>query len=773
MTKLSSRFFRILMVSSFAIAVPTLIHAQNKKHVLVGQLLDSTNKPIENAAVKINNTHAVSNEQGYFTLKNLNEGNYQLAISALGYKKIEKPIIVTSQDTSYITLSLTSAAANLENLTVTSYSNKGYTSSVYAIGSRFPLPFTQVPNSVSTITRQMMNDLNMFTLTDALAQATGVTAINYGDGSAYFQSRGFPLDIQYDGLPSVGGVQYIPQFDLAMYDNIQLLKGPAGILQGSSSAAGVVSMNRKAPLDSMAIAGAISYGSWRNFRGNIDFTTPLDKAGKLKSRFVVSGDNRHYFIDQQRSNHIMAYGILQYDATKNTSFTLSGTYEKDVMGPLDYGAGIKDNGLALDAPRSSFFGTPWSKVKNKMGEVYFDVKQKLSNSWQAKVAVDYRTNSDTAIYGYLVGPISAKNLTAKYASQSQWYKLSWLTVDANVNGHFRLFGRDQLAAFGFNYSNNDRNNLSGFKNYAPVDIFNFTIPQETVPYTYGEKDNVYQYGLYGQTRLALLDRLSLSLGGRMSWFRSKSRTTIPTLQAWEDGAKANSQFTPYAGLVYDLTSQTSVYVNYSNVFTPQNVASKSGQIAPEKGNQYEAGLKGSFFNNNLNASVAGFLIYDENRAVADPTNVRFYVANGKVRSRGIETEVSGRITKGWNIMTGYTFLETKYLRDPNNIGKIFSAEEPKHTFKIWTSYTIQDGPLRNVVFGAGGRVMSDANRGYAVQKGYAVWNTQVGYNFLKKWSATLNFNNMLNKYYYARIPSVFYGVVGDPRNFMLTLRKNF
>ncbi len=125
----------------------------------------------------------------------------------------------------------------------------------------------------------------------------------------------------------------------------------------------------------------------------------------------------------------------------------------------------------------------------------------------------------------------------------------------------------------------------------------------------------------------------------------------------------------------------------------------------------------------------------------------------------------------WHSIDAY--LETTYITDPTNQGALFNAEIPKHTFKFWSTYNFQDGLLKNFRLGLGTIAVSEANRGAEAQKGYAVFNGQAGYAFEGKWSVSLTVNNLFDKVYYVRIPSNYYGIYGDPRNAMLTLRKSF
>ncbi|MFT9092286.1 MAG: TonB-dependent receptor plug domain-containing protein, partial [Gluconacetobacter sp.] len=97
-----------------------------------------------------------------------------------------------------------------------------YSADRVTVAGKLPLSVRQIPNSVSVVTQQRILDQNMVSVEDVLRFTTGVTASPYGDGTAYFMSRGYTLDVQYDGMPVVSGIQYLPQFDMMMYDRVEV-----------------------------------------------------------------------------------------------------------------------------------------------------------------------------------------------------------------------------------------------------------------------------------------------------------------------------------------------------------------------------------------------------------------------------------------------------------------------------------------------------------------------------------------------------------------------
>jgi outer-membrane receptor for ferric coprogen and ferric-rhodotorulic acid len=197
----------------------------------------------------------------------------------------------------------------------------------------------ETPYSVSVVTRQQMDDSNDTTIEEALRYVTGVSSVSYGDGTAYFRARGSQLGIEFDGTPIVSGLQYLTQFDLAMYDRVEVLRGPAGVIDGAGEPGGVVNLVRKRPQNQFHLTTETQIDSFGSLRQMIDVTGPLNKDGSLRGRAVIVGEAGHEAIDKARRKEFMAYGAIDYDFTPRTTLSLSGGYEVLPMYGLDYGAG--------------------------------------------------------------------------------------------------------------------------------------------------------------------------------------------------------------------------------------------------------------------------------------------------------------------------------------------------------------------------------------------------------------------------------------------------
>lgn len=296
-----------------------------------------------------------------------------------------------------------------------------------------------------------------------------------------------------------------------------------------------------------------------------------------------------------------------------------------------------------------------------------------------------------------------------------------------------------------------------------------------------------QDSVYATTRLNIADHWKLILGGRYDWYDYQNRTDTGSY-------KIARNLTKYAGLIYDIDAQHSVYASYADIFKPQSSRDANDNIlAPMVGKNYEIGIKGEYFGGALNAGAAIFQIDQTNRAltVADPSVCRnpqlgCSEASGLVRSRGIELEVQGAITPTWQIGAGYTFVDAKYITDSNKAreGEPFDSRTPKHLFKVSTSYQLpgqfSQWRVSGNVYRQSGIYHKGSTNGQAwrnEQKSYVLLDLGAGYRVNAHLDVQFNVTNVFDKVYYKAIssdpewwPMEAYG---DPRKFKVTARYTF
>ncbi|EHD19494.1 MULTISPECIES: TonB-dependent siderophore receptor [Brenneria] len=672
-----------------------------------------------------------------------------------------------------------------------------YTAQDVTVASKLPTALKDIPQSVSVVTRQRIEDQNLTTLDDALQQVTGVTVTRNNTSTSQFRSRGFHLNASIDGVPVYSALGGSEQFDLGIYDRVEVLRGPAALLSGSGEPGGSVNVVTKKPRDHFALSGALSAGSWDNYRSELDVTGPLNDSGTLRARAVGIWQDRDFFYDKTHQEKKVFYGVVEYDLTPDTTLSLTFTDQIDNIDALSYGLPSYDgkkNYALLDVSRSLNTAPEWAYFNTHTQEYVAGLEQRFNNGWTLTGKFRYLNKdtpySDISPRGVGVDP-DTNTLSYSWVRKYD-YEYHRHALDLYAGGPFSLFGREHQALIGYNYDDYQEQYTGGrtwgaLASQPGISLFDSSaVQQYDVVATQGKRTRTIQNGFYGQTRLKVLDSFTWVVGGRVSNFSVKERDIYPAEPTtWKKTLSESGEFTPYTGLIYELTPQISVYGSYSEIFAPNDEKNAQGTtLDPRKGEQYEVGVKGSFYDGALNASLALFRVEEVNRALSDPNypdgndnGESVYIAGGKARSEGVEAEISGSPLPGWDITAGYAFLTSRYLDGTET--EAYSLDEPKHSFKLWSHYRVQSGALDGLGLGAGLYAVSHysgdrTNGDDRVQGGYALVNATVSYPINKNFTVSLNAENLTDRKYYESIGTRgTYNIYGAPRNFTLSLRAKF
>lgn len=689
----------------------------------------------------------------------------------------------------------------LPEVLVTADAEQGYKSEKATVAGKVPVSLREIPNSVTVINRKQMEDQNMTSVWDALQQVSGITLISNDTASSQHFSRGFGVAFSYDGVPSMNNISNknsIPgqssshQFDLALYESVEVLRGPAGLLKGAGEPGGTVNLIKKRAKDQFGMSFATSAGSWNNYRLDGDITGPLNESKTLRGRLVVSQEERDYFYAHTHSNKLLGMGVLELDVSPQTTLSLSfNTQNSDVRAPWQ-GLPTYDTPDAnghyplLKVDPSTHHVPDWGRLRYETEEVSASAEHRFDNKWVAKLAFNHRTQNQYYKFAYTSSGLKQASNLIQYRSLQGDADQVRNGLDLYASGPFDLMGRQHNLLLGFNRETIARTGRVGLGPTIDNVYFGDTsaVTEPNITYSSGTKDAWEQQGLYSQLRLNLADPLNLIIGGRSTSFKAKTRFIAPSAEtAWSDVVEIKNHITPYAGLTYDLSKEITLYGSYADIFVPQiQKKTGGGTLDPRTGLQYELGSKGEFFGGKLGASLAWFNIRDKNRAYADPNDLTgtLYLSAGEIESTGWELEATGKPLPGLDLMAGYTYMTSKYLKDKSDQGKSFSIFTPKEQLRIWGNYHFAtDSSLAGVSVGLGVIANSKAQssrgrRDQVVNSGYAVVNGRISYQIDKNYSLNLAVNNLLDKKYYASVGTFnTYNFYGEPRSFVLSLRGSY
>lgn len=702
-------------------------------------------------------------------------------------------------------MELAPTSINGQRLGATTEGSNSYTTGAVTIG-KGEHSLRQTPQSITVITRKMLDDQNLNTIEQVMEKTPGITVYDSPMGGKYFYSRGFRMtgQYQYDGVPLDIGSSYVQadafNSDMAIYDRVEVLRGAAGMMKGAGGTAGGVNFVRKRGQDTPHTQLSLSAGTWDNYRGQVDTGGPLNDAGTIRGRAVVTQQTRQYFYDVGERRDQIYYGALDFDLSDYTTLGLGMAYEDVDATPCWGGLPRYADGSDLKLSRSTCLNTAWNNQRSKRATYFGDLKHEFNDNWALKVAGVYSKNTQDMEYAFPSGsvPVGATSTNTPMIGSIFDYDQVDYGLDAYVDGKFDAFGQEHELIVGANASRShkddfyavallpDSQNVLNPNHHLPQPDESFYLANATRG---GPVDmRIKQYGAYSTARLKLADPLTFVLGSRVSWYKSET----DSVSFWRgegtpisSEAKETGQVTPFAALLFDINDNLTVYTSYADIFTPQgNYKTITGStLKPLIGQSYELGIKGEWFDGRLNSSFNLFRTVQKDAAQDDPAcpDSTCSQNSGKVRAQGFEAEVSGEVIDRLQLLAGYTYTQTKVLEDADasQDGVSYNSYVPRHLLRVWGDYALS-GPLERVTVGAGVNAQSSNYRvspssgNNITQAGYAVWNGRIGYRIDDTWSVALNGNNLFDKRYYATVGSEGWGnFYGEPRNFVMSVKADF
>jgi iron complex outermembrane receptor protein len=228
------------------------------------------------------------------------------------------------------------------------------------------------------------------------------------------------------------------------------------------------------------------------------------------------------------------------------------------------------------------------------------------------------------------------------------------------------------------------------------------------------------------------------------------------------------------------------YANVGRSFRP-NVGSDfaANSFKPETGRALELGAKWESADQRIGATAALFDIRKRNVLTSDPVNTGYSVSAGEIRSRGLELDLAGQVTKHWRVNASLVFSDVKIARD-NSLevgGRLLNV--PKINGSVLAVY--EDAFANGQRYGIGGgithvgkrlgqaRTQAEADAGtpafdlpsYTTTKLVAYWRLDPSLRL------TLDVDNLFDKTYYASSYSRVWVTPGMARTITVGLQARF
>ncbi|MCX4193132.1 TonB-dependent receptor [Methylophaga sp. OBS1] len=609
------------------------------------------------------------------------------------------------------------------------------------VGGKVATSILDTPASVSVITEKEIELRDANTTEEVLQYTPGVITDYYGtdDRNDYFQIRGFQATTYRDGL-TLGSMRGVREEAYA-YERVEVLRGANSTLFGPADPGGSVNFVSKQPKFEKFGEGYLTYGTFDRKEVGVDVGDTLNADSTLAYRFTAKVKDAEREYDYSRDDNEFIMGGLTWEPTDFTSATVIFDYLNRDSTP-NSGGYPKDR----EYDRDEFFGEPnfnYHDVERTSVTGLFT--HDFDNGFIVRANVRYSDLTDDFGYVYLAdNPSTAGTDRSFFGSDSKAEELigntilqydaqfDWFDSSTLVGLEYRDATSEQVSFFGGVPSINLSNPIySGAPSSA--DIFNGIYLRDKQDYT--------TKSIFLQQNFSFNDRFIIT-GGIRNDVLDLSSTDIT-------GARSSDKFSETSvrgALTYKVTDEVSTYISMVESVAPPTIG-----VKPERGKQYEVGMKYAPIDTNAIFSVSVYDLTKEDVTIAvvqgDGSIQRETIGESDVK--GVDFEAKVELTDSFSLTGGYSYMETEVVRGTLRNGTSLKDNEfvaaPNHMASLWGHYTF---PSKDMSFGLGARYTGsyffDASN-TAKSEAAVLFDSSFSYRVYKNTDLTLHARNLLDE----------------------------
>ena len=646
-----------------------------------------------------------------------------------------------------------------------------YVSTEGTVASKSNIPLVEMPQSVSVVSRDMIDLLNWTSLNESVRYSAGATGEAFGPDERYdwLQVRGFDPVQFIDGAQAPIGSVNNTGTDLYGSESVEVLKGPAAVLYGQSPPGGIVNMVSRRPQDEFGGELEVQAGEYNMWQVAGDLTGPM--TDMVSGRITALYRDRETQVDFLTSKRFFISPAVKFAIGDETELTLLANYQNDNLDNQSTGF-LPIYGTMLPNP---FGKVPAGRNLGETGYNFFNRKQ-----WSAGYDFSHRFNDrfsiqqnlkyfdvkvdSRAVFGAGLVDNNFDGVPDDYRTVFRFdfpfnERIDSLSVDTRAYLDLGTGSVEQSLLFGVDYRNYDGFSEFGFGVAPAIDLFDpvydAVIPPATLfPFINETRDQV---GVYAQDQIKA-GRFILTLNGRNDWVKRNPKS---------GDSQDDEKFTYRVGATYVFDNGFAPYIQTATSFQPVSGATFDGvPFSPTTGDQVEAGLKydGRTLGRSVRVfgSLAGYKIVQKNVLTPDPAHLFFSVQEGEVEVKGVELELAARIRERLTFNLAFTSIDSEVTKTSgSDLGNELIAV-PDKLVSALVDYTFQQGPLAGFGFGLGlrhrGELFGDGANQFKSDS-VTVYDAILHYD-TEKWRIAVNASNFTDEIFVDRCSSTsncFYG----------------
>lgn len=800
-----------------------------------GAVTNTQQQPVSNAVITMKNganrLNTITDSSGKFQLILPQPGDYTMHVNAAGLNSFTKSYQLQG-NVELPPVMLFVASTALQTVEIIGTNAQKYYGDYSFSATKIAAPNKDIPQAISSVSKELIADRQAFTLADAVKNVTAVSQSSYYN---QFAIRGISQNEEGAIINGMRTRQYF--FNQPLTNNlerIEVIKGPASATFSSVDPGGSINMVTKKPLQESRKEISISTGSFSTIRATLDFTGPLNPEKTLLYRLNVGYENSKSFRDLQYKKAYLISPSFSYVPNERTSLNvelvMNNSNSRLDRGQAIFGAvagqtNLNSTPITFNMGGSNDHFNTQDLMLMINGSHAFSSKVRLNVAYMKQTwnedLLEHRTTNAFAVDENNT-PIPTLAGMRAVQRQQKWNTdnlSAYFSINTNTGAlhHKIVAGYDRITTQ--KYRGGGENSAAGYRlkdgsiatKYDPakkelylfktinginapmpnVDHFNLASPSYTIrnlsDYIFNKTEIPPAYylvnGVYVQDQVNY-ERLTLTLGLRQEWYEDISYYKLPS-----EKKISQHKLLPRIGLIYAISPDINLYGTYLRGYQPQGNTSTLVIIPPPAGTNYkplesdlkEIGAKSTWLNNLLMVNIALFEINQKNLLMNanDPEDVNRLVERGAQRSRGVELEASGFILPNWQFNAGYSFIDAVIIEDLDPKLKGTRVQNtPKHSGSLWTRYDLkQHRLLKDIGFGAGVQYSGNKLPWYIrnfTLPAYTLLDAAVYYSPAKtRIQLAVNVNNILNKTYWIGAQNYLRLFPGSPRSVMFNATYKF
>ncbi|MCJ0974010.1 TonB-dependent siderophore receptor [Pseudomonas sp. PS1] len=615
------------------------------------------------------------------------------------------------------------------------------------VGGKVATSLLDTPASVSVITQKEIEQRSASTTEEVLQYTPGVITDFYGtdDRNDYFKIRGFDATTYRDGL-TLGSMRGVREEPFA-YERVEVLRGANSTLFGPADPGGSVNFVSKQPRFESFGQGFVTYGSFDHKEAGVDVGDVLNESETLAYRFTgkLQDSDREYDHSQDDNNLLMSG--LTWAPTAFTSATLIVDHLRQDNTP-NSGGYPKDR----EYDRDEFFGEPSYNFHDvERTNISANFSHDFDNGFTLRSNLRHSELTDAYGYVYIndyagrTGNLVDRGYLGFDSEGEQFNGNVMLQYDA------RFENIDSSSVVGVEYLDASTENVSVYGAADPIDVTNpvYRGVSPAIVYQDRDQDNTVK-SVFLQQNLSFYERFIVTLG-----MRNDSMDLSET--DYLAGSKTSDSFSENSfrgALTYVLNDEVSTYVSYVESVSPPELG-----VTPERGKQYEVGVKYSPVEMNALFSAAIYELTQEDIAIAvvQSNGLIDQQTVGEQRVRGLDLEAKAELNKDLTLIAGYSYMDTEVLRgalqswtgagyEVVSIKGNEFVSVPKHSASLWSYYNV---PGTDVSVGLGARYVGAYYFGAFNDTGKSdaatLFDAAFNYQIAKGTDLAINVSNLLDE----------------------------